>query len=116
MPLEGKTEQICMYNNAALTIDGFRITNQTYGYTDETGGNGFTVGETRCMKLGDVPVNVGDSYGINYYVVGGYCIPGGRVSNQCGCGSYLMRKSSDSGKTFTWEVTGSSLTPMCKLK
>ena len=121
IPLEGKTQEICVINNGGYVIDGIRVTNDSRGgYYDNAGGSGFPLGQTRCIKLGDVPVNNGQAYQINYFIQGGKCIPGGNTNDACGClnnGVLVQtRKESDNGKTFTYSAAGTTTIPSCSLR
>ena len=113
MPLEGKTEEICMYNGAGFVIDKMKIINSS-GATKDTGS--FTAGFTKCIKLGDVPVPLNTDYRVEYTIVAGGCDYQG--SNTCSCTNHkdLLHSSSDEGKTYTYEVTGTTSVSTCKLK
>tara|TARA_Y100001978_G_C23465799_1_gene324562 strand:+ start:220 stop:609 length:390 start_codon:yes stop_codon:yes gene_type:complete len=112
MPLEGKTEEICMYNNAAFAIDKMIITASS-GASKDTGS--FTVGMTKCIKLGDVPVPLNTGYKVQYTIQAGSCVTYDRYT-KCLCDDYLLHSSSGEGKTYTYEVTGVTTESKCKLK
>ena len=117
MPLEGKTEEICIYNNAAFAIDKMIITDTWTGAYKDTGS--FTVGFTKCIKLGDVPVPLGDGFKVQYTIQAGSCTNWATYV-KCTCESNSendqFHDSANSGKTFTYEVTGTTSNPKCKLK
>jgi hypothetical protein len=116
MPLEGKTEEICMFNNAAFAIDKMIITADS-GASKDTGS--FTVGMTKCIKLGDVPVPYGSGYSVQFDIEAGTCDCEG-VMCTCTCDSNYennqVHNSANSGKTFTYEVTGVTTRSACKLQ
>ena len=117
MPLEGKTEQICMYNNAAFAIEKMFITNTANGASKHT--PSFTVGVTKCIKLGDVPVPYGSGYTVKYNIEAGSCDCYG-TNCVCTCESdsrnNQVHNSSNSGKTWTYEITGTSMNSRCNLQ
>ena len=84
MPLEGKTEEICMYNNAAFAIDKMIITASS-GASKDTGS--FTVGMTKCIKLGDVPVPLNTGYKVQYTIQAGSCVTYDRYT-KCLCDDF----------------------------
>ncbi len=111
MPLEGKTEQICMYNNAAFAIEKMFITNTSSGASKDTGS--FTLGVTKCIKLGDVPVPLNNGYNIKYIIEAGSSNCNQNQQSACLCAEYLRHTSSDEGNTYTYEVTGSATASRC---
>ena len=114
MPLEGKTEQICMYNNAAFAIEKMFITNTASGASKNT--PSFTVGVTKCIKLGDVPVPLNTGYNIKYVIEAGSSNCNQNQQSACLCADYLRHSSSDEGNTYTYEVTGTTTGSRCQLQ
>ena len=114
--LEGKTEQICMYNNAAFAIQYLQV-KADGGASKDT--NSFTVGMTECIKLGDVPVPYGSGYTVKYNIEAGSCNCYG-TNCVCTCESdsrnNQVHNSSNSGKTWTYEITGTSMNSRCNLQ
>ena len=112
MPLEGKTEEICMFNNAAFAIDKMIITADSGAYKDT---DSFTVGTTKCIKLGDVPVPLETGYKVQYAIEAGTC-DCYDTNCTCTCDDDLVHDRASEDKTFTYEVTGVTMESKCKLQ
>ena len=118
MSLEGKTEQVCMYNNASYVVDELVVSGLGSGAASKNTSS-FSLGITKCIKLGDVPVPYGSGYTVKYNIEAGSCDCYG-TNCVCTCESdsrnNQVHNSSNSGKTWTYEITGTSMNSRCNLQ
>ena len=102
---EAKAMKICVYNNAgfAMRFKVWRTSN--WNYNKATGY--YSAGQTNCIKMSDIPVNVGQSYTVYYQT--------SVDDNGSYCAKNKTRQSSDSGTTKTYTVSGISSNSSCEL-
>ena len=99
---EAKAMKICVYNNASFSLRMTVSSNRSFKKSSY-----YPAGQTTCIKMSDVPVNVGDSYDVKY----------ADISSTEGkyCAENKTRQSSDSGTTKTYTVSGISSNSSCEL-
>ena len=107
MSLEGKTEQVCMYNNASYVVDELVVSGVGSGAASKNTSS-FSLGITKCIKLGDVPIQEYEEYKVQYSIQGGLGLGSGKTT----CDT-LTRMSYTAGETHSYEVTGTTTQPKC---
>ena len=95
---------ICAYNNSGTVVRLIVVNNNTDANkkTDY-----YSAQLTKCIKMSDVPVNVGDSYNLYYNVQ----YDG---NNKLTCAKDKTRTSSDSGKTKKYTIYGAVYNNVCE--
>ena len=101
---EAKAMKICVYNNAGFDMRFWVKRIQNYPYSKATGYYG--AGQTNCIKMSDIPVNVGQSYSVYYQP---------SDDTEAYCAKNKTRQSSDSGTTKTYTVSGTTTNSSCEL-
>jgi len=104
---EAKAMKICVYNNAGFDMRFWVKRIQNYPYSKATGYYG--AGQTNCIKMSDIPVNVGQSYNV-YYQWSTH-----EYGEKSSCAKNKTRQSSDSGTTKTYTVSGTTTNSSCEL-
>ena len=102
---EAKAMKICVYNNAGFDMRFWVKRIQNYPYSKATGYYG--AGQTNCIKMSDIPVNVGQTYSVYYQ-------PSVDDTGSA-CAKNKTRQSSDSGTTKTYTVSGTTTNSSCEL-
>ena len=86
---EAKAMKICVYNNAGFDMRFWVKRTTQYPYSKATGY--YSAGQTNCIKMSDIPVNVGQSYSVYYQ--------SSVDDTGSSCAKNKTRQSSDSGTT-----------------
>ena len=102
--LEAKAMKICVYNNAGFVMR-FYVINTNRNFSKATGY--YDAGQTNCIKMSDIPVNVGQSYSVYYQ--------SSVDDTGSSCAKNKTRQSSDSGTTKTYTVSGTTTNSSCEL-
>ena len=103
--LEAKAMKICVYNNAGFVMK-FRIW-RTSNWNFSKSTNYYGAGQTKCIKMSAIPINVGQSYSVYYQT--------SVDDTGSACARNKTRQSSDSGTTKTCTVSGTTTNSSCEL-
>ena len=103
---EAKAFKICLYNNAGFST---KLMVGTRNDSVSKTSNYFTAGLTECIKMGDIPIS-GGKYKVQYKTYSFGFAPCNYNS-----GNYSKYTSSDSGKTKTYTVSGTTSYSSCEL-
>ena len=115
---EAKAFKICLYNNAGFDTK-LKVLRGDVGGGDQSISkttNSFMVGQTECIKMGDIPIPEGAGYYVQYQ--DSYDDSSGGVKwfyCQNSDGTEGHYTSSDEGKTKTYTVSGTTGSHSCKL-
>ena len=90
---EAKAEKVCVYNGGSGDLINVYVHNDTKSQTKEIGNN-VALAATACAKLGDINVDVGDTFDV--YIINGQ-------NNKYYCVKNKERTDSQSGDTKSYD-------------